>query len=92
MMHDKARIRAAKLQMRRILLEEWDPIGIADEPLAQDEYDSYLGHIYDLLSRSASEAEIARHLNQIETVSMGMSERSSDKLISVAKSLRQIPL
>jgi hypothetical protein len=91
-MYDKSRIRAAKLQMRRVLLEEWDPIGIADEPRAQNEYDGYLGDIYDLLSSDVSEAEIALCLNQFETVTMGITERSFDKLLSVAQSLKRIRL
>jgi len=91
-MYDKAKIRAAKLQIRQVLLEEWDPIGIRDEPLARDEYDSYLGHIHDLLARDASEHQIAKHLNQIETVSMGCSKRPIEKLLSVAHSLKRISL
>ena len=91
-MPNKAKIRAAKLQIRRVFLEEWDPIGVADEPLAQDEYDGYLGSIYDMLARGASEAEIARRLNFHETVDMGGSKRSFDKLLSVAQSLKRIAL
>ena len=91
-MHNKNRIRAAKLQIRRVLLEEWDPIGVLDEPMAHDEYDSYLRHIYDLLARDASDLQIANHLNQPETVSMGISKRSLEKLLSVANSLKAIAL
>ena len=91
-MYDKAKMRAAKLQMRRVLLEEWDPIGVRDEPMAQDEYDSYLGGLYDLLSRDASDLQIAQHLNEIETVNMGGNARSFEELLSVAQSLKRIPL
>ncbi len=91
-MHSNERVWTAKLQMRRVLLEEWDPIGIRDEPLAQDEYDSYLRHIYDLLARDASDLQIAHHLNQLETVSMGCRKRPIEKLLSVAQSLKKIPL
>ena len=91
-MYDKQRIRAAKLQIRRVLLEEWDPIGVADEPLAQDEYDGYLGGIYDLLERGAAEEKIVNHLYFTETVNMGMRGQSQDKLLDVAKSLKRILL
>lgn len=30
-------------------MDVWDPIGVKDEPNAQDEYDSYLGGVYELL-------------------------------------------
>ena len=82
----------AKLQIRRVLLEERDPIGVSDEPLAQNEYDRYLGGVYGLLERDASEAEIANHLRLTETVNMGMQGQSEEKLLAVAKSLKRIPL
>ena len=91
-MYDKAKIRAAKLQMRRVLLEEWDPIGVRDEPMAQDEYDSYLGDLYDLLTQNASDSHIAQHLNEIEMVNMGGSARPTENLLSVAQSLKKISL
>ena len=30
-------------------MDVWDPIGVKDEPNAQDEYDGYLGGVYELL-------------------------------------------
>ena len=30
------------IQIRTILMEHWDPIGISDEPNAADEYDLYI--------------------------------------------------
>lgn len=90
-MYDKQRIHQAKLQIRHVLLEEWDPIGVRDEPLAQDEYDGYLGGIYGLLERGESEAGIVRHLHFTETVNMGMTGQSMDKLLAVAMSLKRIP-
>jgi hypothetical protein len=35
--HDGAR------GLRRVLMDEWDPIGVAHSVEAQDEYDTYLG-------------------------------------------------
>ena len=91
-MSTKQAIREAKLQIRRVLLEEWDPIGVLDEPLAQNEYDGYLGGVYGLLERNASEAKIVNHLRFTETVNMGMQGQSEEKLLAVAKSLKRIPL
>ena len=34
-------------EIQKILLREWDPIGIQDIPEAQDEYDSYIPFIYN---------------------------------------------
>jgi hypothetical protein len=81
------RIRAA---IRRVFLEVWDPIGIQDEPNAQDEYDSYVGRAFELLTANAKDAELAKYLNQIvERMGMDSSRRSP---IDVIEALRAIPL
>ncbi len=56
-----------------VLIKEWDPIGVGDEPNAQDEYDDYIPVIYRLLSERRIDAEVARHLDLIETESIGLS-------------------
>ena len=55
-----------------ILLREWDPIGIADEPAAQDEYDSYVAEIHGLLIRHEPRHRLLDHLWWIETEHMGL--------------------
>lgn len=37
--------RSGAPDLRRILMEEWDPIGVRGVPEAADEYDSYLPQI-----------------------------------------------
>lgn len=32
-------------RLRRLLMRQWDPIAVAGEPHARDEYDSYLGMV-----------------------------------------------
>lgn len=56
-----------------ILLKEWDPIGIKDIPEAQDEYNSYVPLICELLMSEASEKELFKYLCHIETELMGLS-------------------
>ena len=46
---------------------------MADVPAAQDEYDGYIWPIIRMLSADATKAEIARHLQDIETRRMGLS-------------------
>jgi hypothetical protein len=60
-------------QIREILLRQWDPIGVADVPQAQDEYDSYVGEIASAVLAGHSASEIADHLVLIETDEMGLS-------------------
>jgi hypothetical protein len=62
---DKYESRRIRSEIRHVLLRCWDPIGIRDEPNAQDEYDSYLGGIYEMLVGGATDEEIAHHLWRI---------------------------
>ena len=46
-------------QIRHILMQEWDPIGVNDVPEAGDEYDGYIGEVYALIERGATESEMS---------------------------------
>ncbi len=48
--------------INRVLLEEWDPIGVGDDPDAQDEYTHEASHVYALLVSGASADAIANYL------------------------------
>ena len=88
-MTDKETIRDGKRQIRRVFMEDWDPIGIRHEPNAQDEYDGYLGGVYDLLAREASEAEVVDYLHWVEADRMGMASDWA-RLVPVAQRLRRL--
>jgi hypothetical protein len=78
--------------IRRILLNEWDPIGIRDTAECQDEYDRYIGGIYRLLARGATDLEIVDHLYQIESQQMLWPRPDKETLHPVAQSLRGLNL
>jgi hypothetical protein len=64
------------VEVRRILLGDWDPIGVQDFPekyhrAAADEYDSYIGPIVGMLSAGRSRQEIADFLYDTEVRDMG---------------------
>ena len=64
------------MEVRRILNQVWDPIGIGDLPDAEGEYDNYVGEIYVMLmDREASEADIAARLYWLGTEYMGISAK-----------------
>ena len=50
----------------------WDPIGVAGEPGARDEYYSYLPHVFNLLKQGADEQRIADYLGSVSGEWMGM--------------------
>ena len=74
-------------------MRDWDPIGVSDEPGAQDEYDDYAAHICSrLLDDSSTDAELAAYLAHIETEWMGLwpagraaIDRTVDALMSVKR-------
>ena len=55
-----------------ILYYIWDPVGAAAEPSTRDEYSRYVPELVSLLERDAVAEEVARYLNQIATVCMGL--------------------
>jgi hypothetical protein len=68
--------------IRVALLHEWDPIGIAECSGAQDEYDSYVEPIYELLVTRQPESEILRYLRWVETDRIGLGHCESTKLFA----------
>ena len=56
----------------RILLREWDPIGVADIPEAYDEYNMYAGGVAAILMRGEPKDKLVEYLWTIETENMGL--------------------
>lgn len=85
------RMRDALALIRRLLLEEWDPIGVSQFPKAQDEYDAYAPDLYQLLSRGATSSEVFEHLWRLETDRMGLrgdrekTQNIAEKLVTLAR-------
>ena len=76
-------------ELRQLLLDEWDPIGIKwlAEPRDQlDEYEHYAGQVVRRLRAGASEEEIAALLESFRP-DMGL-EPSGDPPLDVARKIR----
>jgi len=91
-MVDKKRWKETAREIRRVLLEEWDPIEVRDEPLAQEEYDRYIGRIYRLLAENASDDELAAYLLEIETDWMGLTGEDDGRRVRTVKALRALQM
>lgn len=74
-------------KIRNILLRDWDPIGISDEPACLNEYDGYVGRVYRLIVSGGDEDQLASHLAEIEAEQMGLSRPPVDALLPVARML-----
>jgi len=91
MISREAQARTIQMAIREILLRDWDPIGVADVPEAQDEYDGYVGPVYALLARGASANEIATYLATVQRDAMEIAGSAND-LMEVAAQLKQIDI
>jgi hypothetical protein len=79
-------------EIRNVLVTVWDPIGIKDEPNAQDEYDSYLGPIFSLLTQRKSDEEIADYLVLLVNENMGLGGAKKEHMFATIHALRKIKL
>jgi hypothetical protein len=61
--------------IRKVLHTEWNPIGCG---VPEDEYDSYIPSIYQLLRSRADATRLADHLEKIETNSMGLTTNAEN--------------
>lgn len=81
------RIQAA---IREVLYRDWDPIGVCGiAPV--DEYDSYIGSIYRLLSTAPTRESVAQELLKIEKECMGY-DHAIESLLPVADKLLAIDI
>lgn len=84
----------ALAEIERILLLDWDPIGVGDAPGAQDEYDGYALQIYIMLKSGASEADVARYLDWAQSEHMDLplnSDRNRSIASRIMRTQRQVP-
>jgi len=61
-------------EIERILLREWDPIGVDGVPEAVDEYDRYAFELYATLQPPTRPSihEIEAYLGRVQTERMGL--------------------
>jgi len=60
------------LEVKEILLKEWDPIGISDSPEADDEYDSYVPYVSQMLRQGKTVDQIYEYLRWVEIERIGL--------------------
>lgn len=87
---NKYQSRENRARVRRILLQDWDPIGVKHAPEASDEYDSYADKAYVMLMNDRATADdIAAYLYYIaaEYMSLGHQPRLAESSSAVAETL-----
>jgi hypothetical protein len=71
-------------ELRRLLMERWDPIGVGNAPEAAGEYDGYRGGAMALLRNDATASEIAEYLALAEHESMGIGNGDPSRNLTLA--------
>lgn len=71
-----------------VLLEDWDPIGVGDTPEGRDEYNSYVGLIFKILTHAPSILELENCLQKAEeeigtTPNIVRNRKVAEKLMSL---------
>ncbi|MCA9076098.1 MAG: hypothetical protein KDA93_13805 [Planctomycetaceae bacterium] len=74
-------------EVKRILWEEWDPIGVHPLGGPDDEYDSYVSSITRWILEGRDEVAIERYLTELRTNAIGLSPSRSDDDRRIAKLL-----
>jgi hypothetical protein len=90
-MIDKATSRRIRGQIRQVLLSVWDPIGIKDEPNAQDEYDGYAAPIFQLLCDGATDEQLSDQLLYFVNARM-LLNATAEAMRPTIRALREIEL
>ena len=75
--------------VRAILLNDWDPIGVAGIREAADEYDGYVADIAQTVEAGSAVSALSKHLMMIEVERMGLSG-NKNRAQSVAAKLKSI--
>ena len=80
------------MRLRKMALQEWDPIGVygfKDSSNIEDEYDAYLPKLFELITSNASENDIYDFLYYVETTCIGV-RGHSEKTKKFAKQCKSI--
>jgi hypothetical protein len=88
----KSESRRIRSEIRRVLLTVWDPIGVKDAPNAQDEYDSYVFPVFELVTQAKSDEAIVKYLLEIVNDSMGLGSAKESDMLPTLRALREIPI
>lgn len=77
-------------EVRAILLEDWDPLGVGDNPNLADEYDCALAEVMAAVGRARMWNDVAAKLCEIERDHFGMTGTAAAGLEPVALRLLEL--
>ena len=77
------------VEVERILLTDWDPVGVNGVPMAESEYSTYAGIVTSMLVLVRAVDAVADYLASVETRLMEL-EPASDKCKHAARKCRAL--
>ena len=81
---------AAEQEIDRVLLAQWDPLGIGATPGEHPEYRGHAHEVYNLLARGGSDVQVARLLHRAEEGEFAHPELAARDLTELVSVLRRI--
>lgn len=78
-------------EVKNILMNDWDPIGIKDNPNAKAEYDQYALRIVGMLYNGTTHDKLIEFLENVVTGDLGLSA-NRNLSINVSKKLLALKL
>lgn len=87
---DTDKARAAEARIERVLLEQWDPLGVHGQPGPHAEYAPYAHDLFSLLMRGGSDLQVERRLHEIERDELHRPDLAERDLAAVVAALRAV--
>lgn len=81
----------ANEEVKNILMNDWDPIGVKNNPNAKAEYDQYALRIVGMLYNGTTQDSLTDYLESIVTEDLGLSPNKSLS-IDISKKLLALKL
>ena len=76
-------------ELKALLLNDWDPIGVEGIPEARDEYDAYALHLHGSMKAGTTTEAVAEYLNWVVTARMELTGNLAHDLV-IAKRVMTI--
>jgi len=89
----KDQSREMRVEIRHVFNDVWDPIGVMSDPTCpRDEYDGYIGRMFELLMAHASDPEINDYLiSVVDRMGMDASRSSHQDVIAALRKINLDP-
>lgn len=75
----RSRVTVMQDAIRKVLIDDWDPIGVRGVAALVDEYDSYIGRVYQILCGSRSADDLVNCLARIEQAEIEVSTTEASR-------------